>query len=208
MRVVGIDAGYVNFAVCAIDTRQPSRPYYWVNEPLFTGQFSEERLVHAIYDWIKKDEIKELLDNADVIVLERQMAMKFQAVNHCIRFLYFAKTVEYNTMTVGAYFGFPRERQKKKKAVVELIGKNVSTLAKKGKKDDLADAYSLAIYHAFTKNLVSKEGWWIDGVSGTQSSGRRKRETRDLFVETAGRPDSSDIYSKRRIIDLASSSDQ
>jgi len=98
-KVVGVDAGYVNFAVCAINSDEPERPYFWVNEPLFKDKFSEEKLVQEIYRWIKTDRIKRLLDDADQIILERQMTMKFQAINHCIRFLYFGKTKEINPKT-------------------------------------------------------------------------------------------------------------
>lgn len=147
-KIVGVDAGYVNFAVCAFRTDKVTTPYYWTNTPLFEGKFSEERLVKAIYTWITQPEIKQLLDEADEIILERQMTMKFQAVNHCIRFCYFNKTKEVNPNTVGAFFSLPEKRREKKKAGVELVSRHAVMPVKKGKKDDLADAYLLAFYGA------------------------------------------------------------
>lgn len=144
-KVVGIDAGYVNFAVCAIDTDNPERPYFWVNEPLFKDKFSEEKLCQEIYRWIKSDRIKKLLDGADQIILERQMTMKFQAINHCIRFLYFNKTQEINPKTFAAYFGLPQTRVEKKKASIEKVTARVVLPVKKGKKDDLCDAFLLSM---------------------------------------------------------------
>lgn len=115
MLIVGIDAGYVNFAICALHSDKPKEPVHWTNEPLFTGDFTEEKLCAAVYAWIRKPEIAELLKAADVIVLERQMTMKFQAINHCVRFLYFEKTKEVNPMTMASLFGLPKLRKAKKK---------------------------------------------------------------------------------------------
>ncbi len=145
-KIVGIDAGYVNFAVCGIATNEAARPYYWVNEALFKGEFSEEKLVHAIFAWINRPAIKELLTEADEIILERQMTMKYQAVNHCVRFLYMAKTREVHPNTIRAFFRLPEKRSAKKKAAVDLVSNRAILPVKKGKKDDLADAYLLAWY--------------------------------------------------------------
>lgn len=172
MRVVGIDAGYVNFAVCAVNTEDIYRPYYWKNEPLFTGEFSEERLCQAIHEWTSQPEIREMLDAADVIVLERQMTMKFQAVNHCIRFRWWDKTQEVNPKTFAAFFNFPQTRKEKKKAAVDMVSANTIFPVKKGKKDDLADAYLLALFHIFSTQAFLKEGWknGFDGPAPALSS--------------------------------------
>jgi hypothetical protein len=158
-RIVGVDAGYVNFAVCGIDTSAPDHPYYWKVRPLFTGTFSEERLAKAVYAWINLPEVKELLENADEIILERQMTMKFQAVNHCIRFLYFDKTKEVHPNTVRALFRLPETRRAKKKAAVDLVASRVIFPIKKGKKDDLADSFLLALYAGIITFPAMAAGW-------------------------------------------------
>ena len=160
-KIVGVDAGYVNFAVCAFRTDKVTTPYYWTNAPLFKGKFSEERLAQAIYAWITQPEIKQLLDEADEIILERQMTMKFQAVNHCIRFRYFQKTTEVNPKTVGAFFRLPETRREKKKAGVDLVSRHAVMPVQKGKKDDLADAYLLAFYGA-VKTQPELGALWLE----------------------------------------------
>lgn len=159
MKVVGVDAGYVNFAVCCVDSKDVRRPIYWKNDALFTGTFSEEKLARAVYAWIKREDIKALLDGADVIVLERQMQKKFQAINHCIRFNYFDKTVEVNPSTLGKDFKLPQDRKSKKKAAVDIVGNNCVFPVKKGKKDDLADAYLLAVHKIFDSHPELRKGF-------------------------------------------------
>lgn len=210
MKVVGIDAGYVNFAVCGLDTRALARPYYWKNSPLFTGKFSEERLVREIQRWINQPDIRELLDGADQIVLERQLTMKFQCVNHCVRFNYFDKTVEVNPRTLGAFFRLPSDRPSKKKAAVELVTRNTVFPVRKGKKDDLADAYLLAAFHAFSSNPTLREGWVDERPPGRQllkpsrpkgQTGRRaKRAAADGDEPSGGEPKRRPA--KRLTIDL------
>lgn len=158
-KIVGIDAGYVNFAVCAIDTANVDHPYYWMCRPLFKGDFSEEKLVNAVYAWINSPEIKKLLDEADEIMLERQMTTRFQAINHCVRFLHFAKTKEVNPKTLAAFFKLPTKRRAKKKAAVDLVSSKVVFPIKTGKKDDLADSYLLALYPALIEGLVKNQTW-------------------------------------------------
>jgi hypothetical protein len=187
-KIVGVDAGYVNFAVCGVDTRDMARPYYWQNSPLFKGAFTEEKLVEAIYAWINKPVIKQLLEEADVIVLERQMTMKFQAVNHCIRFLYFAKTVEANPNTVRAFFDLPRDRASKKKETVTLVTGNTVFPISKGKKDDLSDAYLLAAFYAFSTVPSLREVWKDDRDPGrkfSRASGHKGKTGRHPFKRTA-----------------------
>lgn len=209
MKVVGIDAGYVNFAVCGVDTRHLARPYYWKNSPLFKGKFSEERLACAVQEWINLPEIRELLNDADHIVLERQLTMKFQAVNHCVRFNYFYKTTEVNPRTLGAFFRLPGDRPSKKKDSVQLVTRNTVFPIRKGKKDDLADAYLLAAYHVFSSNPQLREGWIDERPPGRQLSkpSRPKGQTGRRAKRAAADGESGDAGEqprpgKRLTIDL------
>lgn len=159
-KIIGIDAGYVNFAVCGINTKDIARPYHWSNAPLFTGKFSEERLVRAMQEWVHKPETQQLLREADEIILERQMTMKFQCVNHWIRANFFSKTREVNPNTVGAFFTLPiKDRKQKKKRAVELVTSHTVFPVRKGKKDDLADAYLLAFYGAIESEPQLQHQW-------------------------------------------------
>jgi len=170
-RVVGIDAGYVNFAVCAIDADNFHRPFYWKNSALFKGEFSQKKLRLALFNWLETDEIRGLLDGADQIVLEEQMVMKFQAVNHFIMSRYFEKTITVWPKTHAVFFGLSLDRKSKKKEAVDLVGRNAVLPIKKGKKDDLADAYLLAAYGHFVYNPKLKEGWLDVHNGGTDQAG-------------------------------------
>jgi hypothetical protein len=174
-KIVGIDAGYVNFAVCGINTRDITRPYHWSNTALFTGKFSEERLVNAMQNWIRREDVQQLLNEADEIILERQMTMKFQAVNHWIRANFFAKTREVNPNTVGAFFSLPiKDRKQKKKQAVDLVTSHTVFPVRKGKKDDLADAYLLAFYGAIESEPLLQHQW------EELQPNKKKRKTLDL----------------------------
>lgn len=159
-KIVGIDAGYVNFALCGINTSDISRPYHWSNTALFTGKFTEERLARAMQEWVHRPDIQQLLREADEIILERQMTMKFQCVNHWIRANFFDKTREVNPNTVGAFFLLPvKDRKQKKKKAVELVTSHTVFPIRKGKKDDLADAYLLAFYGAIESEPLLQHQW-------------------------------------------------
>lgn len=186
MKVVGIDAGYVNFAVCGLDSQNLFRPYYWKNSPLFTGPFSEERLARAVYEWITDPEVEKLLAEADVIVLERQMQKRFQAVNHCVRFRHFEKTVEVNPNAVGKFFNLPLDRKPKKKAAVELVSSHVVLPVRKGKKDDLADAFLLALFKQIENRRDEKQGWQYAG-DGTERKRSRVEDNGEQLEPKRGR---------------------
>lgn len=159
-KIIGVDAGYVNFAICGINTRDIAQPYHWTNQPLFTGKFSEERLVHAVQEWIHRPDIQQLFNDADEIILERQMTMKFQCINHFIRANFFAKAREVNPNTVGAFFSLPiKDRKQKKKQAVDLVTSHTVFPLRKGKKDDLADAYLLAFYGAIESEPLLQNQW-------------------------------------------------
>ena len=127
---------------------------------MFTGKFSEERLVRAVQEWIHTETIQKLFREADEIILERQMTMKFQCINHFIRANFFDKTREVNPNTVGAFFSLPiKDRKKKKKQAVELVTSHTVFPVRKGKKDDLADAYLLAFYGAIESEPQLQNQW-------------------------------------------------
>lgn len=191
MRVVGIDAGYKNFSVCCLTTDNILRPLYWVNGPLFEGKYTEERMATEIYAWVTRDDIRQLLDSAEQIVLERQMVLKFQALNHCIRFRYFDKTVEVNPNTLGKFFNLPEDRRGKKKAAVDLVSANLPFPVKTGKKDDYADSYLLAAYVIFSKRKDLLQVWRNECVSRQPRTRKRKPIQAVEFPSEGGRREES-----------------
>lgn len=175
MRVLGIDAGYANLAYCEIESEDHQHPVTWHCCRILEGHFSEQAFFHAIYRWVTSETMKELFLRADRIVLERQMATKFAAINVVIRTLYYDKTVEYNPQSIGAFYKFPRDRLSKKAAAVEFVGL-LAEIPDRKKKDDLADAYLLALY-----DLQFHFGFLTEGlhnvvrVQGDRGSHGRKR---------------------------------
>jgi hypothetical protein len=193
-RVVGVDAGYVNFAVCMLSEGDFRRPVYWNNSPLFLGKFSKEKLASAVYEWITKPDIKAMLESADLIVLEKQFEPKYEAVNHCIRFRYWDKTTEVAPATMSKEFSLPMTRKEKKKAAVELVSRNAVFPIKKGKKDDLADAYLLALRGLFSFTPKIKEG--VVGI-GDESGARGRLRDSDKKKRAGGQVREAQLSRKR-----------
>lgn len=144
--VVGIDMGYVNLGVCAL-TRDYQQPQQWFVRRIWggAGTPTEEALFWAIRSWCASN--SELLENADRIVLEKQMRAKFKVMNTVIRALYPDKTIVVAPQTVGAHFKLTNKRAVKKREAIELCAKFwPQHPLPDGKQDDMADAALLAKY--------------------------------------------------------------
>lgn len=154
--VIGIDAGYANFAWVAIKDGNWRSPERWCNQRLIT-KYSEEALFEATYHWCQVN--KQLLDSATAIVLERQIEKKFAVMNTVIRTLYFDKTTVVCPQTISANFDLPRTRAEKKKESIALVKTMGCRLPAVKKKDDLADAMLLAINFLGAQNPELITGW-------------------------------------------------
>lgn len=150
--VVGIDAGFRNFAWCAVDNEDWRSPQQWNAEDLWPPRKGRSKVpdktdcVNITVHWARRN--KAMLDAADEIVLENQMRTPFIIINAVIQALYPEKTTVVHPTTVGAFWRLPRTRELKKEAGVEVVKKNGATLmrANGGKLDDLADAWLMAVY--------------------------------------------------------------
>lgn len=143
-RVLGIDPGWANFAYCQLGQNWRV-PIAWSVERIMSPPYSEENLWKAIFAWCQRNE--SLLKSSTHIVIERQMEAPFIVIATTIRTLYPKTTIIANPKTVGKLFGLPTKRTEKKKAAVELVRKNVEfPEGSQKKKDDLADAYLLALW--------------------------------------------------------------
>jgi len=205
MRILGIDAGYANLAYCEIDTDDHRHPIIWNCCRILEGKYSEKAFFDAVYRWATGELMYRLFQRVDRIVLERQMTPKFAVINVVIRTLYFAKCVEHNPQTVGAYFRLPRDRTSKKKAAITLVSRNAALPAAK-KKDDLADAYLLAIYEMQTHFGLLPEGLedGRPGIHDDQPSPGRKRHRHSLSAAIPRPVDTG----KRLFYDLTGSSSE
>lgn len=206
MNFVGIDAGYANLSYCEVNSDDPFHPITWVCCRILEGKYSEERLFKACYEWVKSEKMSTIFNRANRIILERQMTLKFQMINHIIRALYYEKTVERNPTTVGAFFRFPRARSEKKSAAIRLVSLNAALPPGK-KRDDLADAYLLAIYELWDNCDLLREGW--KNVIRPKDSDRRsprKRRPASLSLSSAVSQKTGVVNTKRRLIDLTGQS--
>jgi hypothetical protein len=166
--VVAIDAGYRNFAVCAVDNTDWQAPSTWYAEDLWRkrpGRRSEpdkNDCVEIALLWIKRN--KAMLDRADAIVLENQMRTPYIIINATVQAHYFEKCVVVHPMTVAAFWSLPKTRELKKAAGVATVKANGVTIARDrgGKLDDMADAWLMAVYFlveldAVRQNMLVKE---------------------------------------------------
>lgn len=158
--VVAIDPGFKNFAFVEILAARPKKPNIWKNIQLLKPPYTIERVSKAIYDWVTSDPIKLMLDLASVIVLEHQKTRKFDVIVNCIRFRYWEKTKVIHPNTIKSLYNLPSDRKEKKKATVLLVTGNVILPIKKGKKDDLCDAYLLALSE-FKDEIEDFKKEWI-----------------------------------------------
>lgn len=156
--MIGIDAGFANHACCALDYDW-RRPVRWTNERIMEGKYTEEKLWQATFKWCQAN--REMLEQASMIVLERQIEAPFKMMNTMIRTLHPHTAVIVSPATVGKRFGLSKTRKEKKEDAVNLVTKNLiaySGMPKSKKKDDLADSYLLALW-GLEKLEVSTEGW-------------------------------------------------
>jgi glycosyltransferase involved in cell wall biosynthesis len=176
MLILGVDAGYANLAYCMIDSEDHKNPSTWDVVRVMEGHFTEQKFFHVIYRWVTSETMRELFQKADRIVLERQMSTKFAAINVVIRTLYYDKTIEYNPQTIGAFYKFPRDRYSKKRATIEYVGL-IAQIPDRKKKDDLADAYLLALYDLQFHFGVLTEGSSdvIQSPGDRRGNGRKRR---------------------------------
>lgn len=155
--IVAIDAGFRNLGVVAIRNGNWREPAVWRRESLTAlKKPSEEALYQAIYGWCNTNAA--LLQEADKIVLERQMHKKFIVINTVIRTLHHSKTVVIGPSTVGAFHRLPTTRAEKKLAGTELVEQNVP-IPLDGKQDDMADAMLMALWFLFQEHPETAEGW-------------------------------------------------
>jgi hypothetical protein len=212
-RVLGIDAGYKNFAYCELQ-EGIRRPFTWKNVSLFEGSYDEEKLFAGTMQWCLDN--ADLLKAVDRIVLERQMKMKFAVINTVIRSLYYKKTIVVNPLTVGKHYGLPRTRAEKKKAAVNYVSKLTAFNASATrKKDDLADSYLLAHY-GFSIPFLTQEGQDVRHAEFGRLCDELSESSEDIWIEhpvvATNAAESSTSATKHFIkqqydIDLSSSGD-
>lgn len=147
-KVLAIDMGFANLAYCMVGSNARRAPLAWHCERIWDGQGKPtgDNLFWAIHNWVYAH--RDLLIEADAIVLERQMQARFKCMNTVVRTLYPFKTELVSPLTIQRLFKLPKGRDAKKRDAVKQCAKLFDTpIPEIGfKKDDMADAALMALW--------------------------------------------------------------
>lgn len=159
-RVCAIDAGTRNFAFCTVDAHNWTKPLHWQKVDLWPPSRHRKQkptrqdVIRITRNWVYDN--RTMLDECDVIVLERQMRDTFIIMNTVIQTLLFDKCQVVAPVTVGAFYQLPRKRADKKAAGIEAV-QLYAEIPKSVKTDDLADAWLMAVYGLIQQRALPKQ---------------------------------------------------
>jgi hypothetical protein len=153
MLVLAVDVGIRNLAICAIDTS--CGIVHWVNEPLSTGAYQPQHNVQYVHEFLARNAA--LFARADEIVVEKQMRVNMRIIEAVIQSRFFDKCKVVHPRTIKAAFGLGRGNYAlNKKASVDFVRERLESLEQESnwrsffanakKRDDLADAYIMALF--------------------------------------------------------------
>lgn len=161
-RVAAIDGGYRNLALCVINGNNMRDPHewrvfdLWKRKPGRSTVPTRDDLVRKAVKWCRTH--SQLLNECDAIVLENQIREKFVVINTVIQALFFDKCKVVHPMTVGAFFKLPVTRAQKKEAGVHVVLSNGAIFPRnRGKFDDLADAWMMAVHELCLQKQIDKQ---------------------------------------------------
>lgn len=163
VRVCAIDVGSRNFAYCVVDNTNYLTPLVWKREDLWEPikaqskhvKPTKDEAVQMAHNWCRLNQ--GMLDACDLIVLENQLRDCFIIMNTVVHALFYHKVRVLHPMTVGAYFGLPKTRELKKARAVDLVSQVATFDPRETKKDDLADAWLMAVYGLIDKKGIARE---------------------------------------------------
>jgi hypothetical protein len=148
MLVVAIDVGIKNLSYCAI---QDGRILEWSNVSLVEGTYRPSDSVHYVKRFTEAH--ADLLDAADVVVVEKQMRANMRIIESVLHALYYSKCKAVHARTIKARFGLSRPSYRlNKRAAVDYVAASVDQepwieyFQQSVKKDDLADSYLMALF--------------------------------------------------------------
>lgn len=145
--IIAIDQGYRNFSWVQVDATHWVTPLRWEHEDWWVGRSGVptiNKLRGFMHEWMVRN--KDALEAADKIVLEIQMKKKFSAMNAMVAGRYWDKVVYVSPKTISSFWKLSSYREQKKADAIERVkGFAVRFPDVKCKKDDLADAWLLAV---------------------------------------------------------------
>lgn len=148
--IVGIDAGYRNFAVCVLDANSGKLQSWSVSDlvPHIKGKPTVAQIGAGVHMWLEQS--RKLLERTSFIMLETQMRKPFMVMNALIMGFCIAlrvPTMELHPKTMAKHFGLRQKREDKKADGIALITKmwGKDAFPDHHKLDDLADSALLAL---------------------------------------------------------------
>jgi hypothetical protein len=152
MLVLAVDVGIRNLAICAMDTAHGI--VHWANEPLSIGAYQPQHNVQYVHEFLARNAA--LFALADEIVVEKQMRVNMRIIEAVIHSRFFDKCKVVHPRTIKAAFGIGRGNYAlNKKASVDFVQARLQSFeephwrnffASAKKRDDLADAYIMALF--------------------------------------------------------------
>jgi Poxvirus A22 protein len=185
MRVLAIDVGIRNLAFCCLED---GCLLAWANEPLAGAEYKPTDTVHHVMRFVEAH--RQLFDSCDKLVIERQMRVNMRVVEAALHALFYAKCTIVHARTIKARFGLCKRNYQQNKAaavacVDDLLAGNTAELAAAyraaRKRDDLADAYLMALFFS------DGEQWPTKSASRSPSQSpppKRSRMATTAFTAT------------------------
>jgi hypothetical protein len=152
MLIVAIDVGIRNIAHCAMEGAGDVRA--WANEALCDGAYAPADTVKHVMAFVERH--RKLLNEADKIVIERQMRVNMRVVEAVLHALFYDKCTVVHARTVKQRYGLcKRNYRLNKEAAVRFVETLLAErpacpwtahFDRSRKQDDLADAYIMALF--------------------------------------------------------------
>ncbi len=160
--IVAIDVGVKNLAVCVLDIATYKVVHWHVGSLVPDGRrYLPHQNVAYVKDWLNS--WREYFDNANAIIVERQMRCNMRIIESLIQFAYYDKCHVINARSVKLHYGLSMRnyRLNKSRAVewaVDFMAKNphafdvapTEVFRASAKKDDYADSLLLVMYYLDT----------------------------------------------------------
>lgn len=166
--VIAIDVGIKNLGLCVFDFRI-AKVVKWCNVSLVpSGRYIPANNVQYVRDFVAKN--REYLDDAFVIIIERQIRCNMRIVEAVIQSMFYDTCIIISARSVKAHYDLSTKnyRHNKQKAVQwakQFIQHNIGVILPElcaqfrdsKKQDDLADSLLLVMYYldTYSNHLTS-----------------------------------------------------
>jgi len=196
--VFSIDPGLVNVGVCLYNATQDTIVY--ANKVQLTPSMKEMKteaeIIPRVYKLFFQGPLKEMIDKASIVLVEKQMKRKFYLVQYVIGAVCFHEAKEYRFVcprSVKTHFksgklsrkisgtsvkGSKKNHTENKKTAVELATKLFPAFMQKvtaAKRDDVADAVLQAKWYADAQRAAKAKAAAAKAKADEKAAGTKKR---------------------------------